>query len=672
MELVHGDGGDPRLVTAWQAGRTAAEGTGQQWLFKAETSGVLPSSSPLVWSPNPAGPHREVAGDGVRPAWSPTLFEDPHEPGRVWLLYDEGAPRNGSVQHTGGSVYAKLSTDGGLAFGPPRLVLGYDVWGGVDKVTIDQVRVAPDGKWLLAFNSQCTGVQHSLSLRDSDAPLCATGVLASENRGENWTMLEGVITDVASIADYQEATLELCSATRWLMLFRTTKGFIYKSTSTDSGSSWAASVPTTLLNPHSRVNLLARRGGDESGGSRYRELLLAYNPSKTLRQPLSLARSNTCGETWEYVKDLYSGHGSYPTMVQVGEDLVTTFTRDGKGVGIGAAVTRLPPPMSFNNTSTPLKSDDRGPPAWPPRAVSFWYDATNASTAYSPRDGAAMLAKVAAHKELITSVILFCGITVAPGGKVVGTLSDGCTKTLIPGLLSLGVRVEGTVEAGTCDITDYRALFTADPQPLADRLAALGKAHNLSGWNMDLEPQIGKPGKTSTAPDAALYASWASKVAPTLHASGMRLTADAAGWTPMIKDFSTLAKGFDRLMDMDTYNSASLAKWDATFGRFATGAPSAPLSARSVGLGCWADNRSCTGCPNITATLPWSLSAQSATDRICAVMNASAPEVSFWVLAGLAPSPQDFWWPALRRYRAGGGCAIPTGAPLASAPRLGS
>ena len=225
------------------------------------------------------------------------------------------------------------------------------------------------------------------------------------------------------------------------------------------------------------------------------------------------------------------------------------------------------------------------------------------------------------------------------------------------------MRVEGTVEAGTCDIKDYRALFTADPQPLAERLAALGKAHNLSGWNMDLEPQIGKPGKTSAAADAALYASWASKVAPTLHASGMRLTADAAGWTPMIKDFSTLAKGFDRLMDMDTYNSASLAKWDVTFGRFATGASSAPLSARSVGLGCWADNRSCTGCPNITATLPWSLSAQSATDRICAVMNASAPEVSFWVLAGLAPSPQVFWWPALQRYRAGGGCAVPPSAP---------
>jgi hypothetical protein len=362
VELVHGAGGEPRLLTAWQAGHTAAEGTGEQWLFKAEASGALPLSSPLVWSPDAAGPHHMVAGDGVRPAWSPTLFEDPQEPGRVWLIYDEGAARNGSVQHTGGSVYAKLSTDSGESFGPPRLILGYDAWGGVDKVTMDQVRVTSDGKqWLLAFNSQCEGTPaantaeklgSSHSSRGgggSGAPLCATGVLMSDNRGENWTMLEGIITDVASITDFQEATLELCSPTQWLMLFRTKTGFIYKTRSTNGGKSWGASVPTNLLNPHSRVNLLARRGNGSRDsnklGGAFRELLLAYNPSKTLRQPLDLARSNTCGESWEHVKTLYAGHGSYPTMVQVGDDLVTTFTRDGKGVGIGAAVTRLPPPM---------------------------------------------------------------------------------------------------------------------------------------------------------------------------------------------------------------------------------------------------------------------------------------------------------------------------------------
>ena len=354
VELVHRVGAEPRLVTAWQAGSTAAEGAGPQWIFKAE-SGV-PASSPLVWSPAAAGPHHAAAGDGVHPAWSPTLFEDPQEVGRVWLIYNEGAARNGSVQHTGGSVYAKLSTDGARTFGSPRVILGYDAWGGVDKVTIDQVRVTPDGKqWLLAFNSQCVGMTASAqhSPRNSGSPLCATGVLMTDSRGETWTMLEGIITDVANITDFQEATLELCSPTRWLMLFRTKTGFIYRSTSTNSGRSWGASVPTELLNPASRVNLLARRGGN----SGVRELLLAYNPSKTRRQPLDLARSNTCGETWEHVKTLYAGHGSYPTMLQVNDDLVTTFTRDGKGVGIGAAVTRLPPPMSVSRLVS-LKSDE--------------------------------------------------------------------------------------------------------------------------------------------------------------------------------------------------------------------------------------------------------------------------------------------------------------------------
>jgi hypothetical protein len=174
-------------------------------------------------------------------------------------------------------------------------------------------------------------------------------------------------------------------------------------------------------------------------------------------------------------------------------------------------VPALPALLSLATSTAVSMGVSGGPPAWPSPAVSFWYDATNASTGYDASDGAAMLAKVAAHKGVITSVILFCGITVAPGGKVVGTLSDGCTKTLIPGLLSLGVRVEGTVEAGTCDIKDYRALFAADPQPLAE-LAVGGqvifmprppvsfltdspsKTNRAGGMNMTLTPMARRRG----------------------------------------------------------------------------------------------------------------------------------------------------------------------------------
>ena len=115
-------------------------------------------------------------------------------------------------------------------------------------------------------------------------------------------------------------------------------------------------------------------------------------------------------------------------------------------------------------------------PHWPEPAVSFWYDAG------TPSDWPALLGKVGTHKDVITSVILFCGVSVAPGGAVVGNISTGCATSLIPSLLKLGVRVEMTVESGTSDVRDYRRLFFADPQPLARRLATLGKAHGLSGW----------------------------------------------------------------------------------------------------------------------------------------------------------------------------------------------
>jgi hypothetical protein len=44
--------------------------------------------------------------------------------------------------------------------------------------------------------------------------------------------------------------------------------------------------------------------------------------------------------------------------------------------------------------------------------------------------------------------------------------------------------------------------------------------------------QVGNP--ASTAADAVLYSAWAAKVAPVLHAAGMRLTADVADWGAMI------------------------------------------------------------------------------------------------------------------------------------------
>jgi hypothetical protein len=284
---------------------------------------------------------------------------------------------------------------------------------------------------------------------------------------------------------------------------------------------------------------------------------------------------------------------------------------------------------------------------WPEPAVSFWFDASN------PAEFVPLLQKVGAHKDAITSVILFCGVSVAPGGAIGGNISSACAAQLIPGLRQLGVKVEMTVESGTSDVKDYRVLFAADPQPLAERLAAMGTAHGISGWNMDLEPQKGTP--ASTAADALLYANWANKVRPTLRAAGQRFTADVADWGPMIAQYPTLATGFDRLMDMETYNAASFGEWLGRFQTFTNATTGAPLAGTSVGLGCWID-----GTTNATGPDHWSATAASAAERICRVMNVSVPEVSFWVLSGAkGQDPEEFWWPALEKYMKGGGCAPP-------------
>jgi hypothetical protein len=314
---------------------------------------------------------------------------------------------------------------------------------------------------------------------------------------------------------------------------------------------------------------------------------------------------------------------------------------------------RLPAPV---NDPVGLKTDDSAllstaPPAWPSPAVSFWYSPIGPTYGPWEPDWTNMLKKVEAHKHTITSVILFCGISVAPGGAVGGNVSAACANTIIPGLLKIGVRVEICLESGTSDVKDYRLLFARDPQPLASRMVAIGTKHRLSGWNMDLEPQKGAP--SSTKADAVLYSAWAAKVAPTLHAAGMRFTADVGCCGAGLVEYATLAKGFDRVMDMVTYNSASLTSWLGPLHRFTT---TVPTLAQSVGLGAWISSvTNATSAPE-----HWSITPASATERICHIMNASVPEVSVYVLSGApATDPEEFWWAQLDKYIGGEGCIPP-------------
>ena len=80
---------------------------------------------------------------------------------------------------------------------------------------------------------------------------------------------------------------------------------------------------------------------------------------------------------------------------------------------------------------------------------------------------------------------------------------------------------------------------------------------------------------------------------------------------------------------------------------------SLPRSVLGAGLGCWIDSRT-----NNT----WSITPQSAIERVCMLMNQSVTEIDMFDLhqdltqARNRQFPEPFWIPVLEKFMAGGGC----------------
>ena len=107
---------------------------------------------------------------------------------------------------------------------------------------------------------------------------------------------------------------------------------------------------------------------------------------------------------------------------------------------------------------------------------------------------------------------------------------------------------------------------------------------------------------------------------------------------------SELAKGADLFMNMETYNAGSYEEWLQYLGPAVTD-PSIPRSKLGAGLGCW-----------IESTVPaWSLTPQSAQQRVCELMNRSVVEIDMFRL-NPPQWPQPWWVPELSKFMDGGGC----------------
>merc|ERR1711934_487021 len=55
----------------------------------------------------------------------------------------------------------------------------------------------------------------------------------------------------------------------------------------------------------------------------------------------------------------------------------------------------------------------------------------------------------------------------------------------------------------------------------------------------------------------------------------------------------------------------------------------------------------------------WAVTAESAEQRMCSIMNESFTEIDMFRLLPASGWPEDFWIPQLEKFMAGGGC-VPT------------
>jgi hypothetical protein len=284
---------------------------------------------------------------------------------------------------------------------------------------------------------------------------------------------------------------------------------------------------------------------------------------------------------------------------------------------------------------------------WPRKVISWWY----ASGSQESFEALIEQIKQPARLPLVTSVQTYCGHDVSDDGKIIMNPHQGNISACIeyfPRLAKLGVRPELATGAGNCSIVSYRKLWTDTTEsPQALLQAAL--AVNASGWNIDLEPQggpdTGKPGwgcqggslPKGNASDARLFAGWLSAVRAVLNPHGIRLTVDVASWSPVLREYATLAPAVDRLQTMSTYNGAGFLAWDVGFREFIH---ATPISAAGIGLGVWNDTKH-----------QWWESPAGAKAKVAAATASGVRELACFRLipsaGGGEETPANFWWEML-------------------------
>lgn len=269
------------LVAAWFGGTREGHDDVGIWLARRERGEWLAATLVSVG----------VGDDGRRfPCWNPVLFAPTtHE---LWLFYKVGP----DCSYWWGML--KRSTDGGRTWSDAERLPD-----GLSGPIKNKPVMLPGGRVLCPSSDEIDG--WSVHMEETDA------------EGRAWSRTSA-LTDPAVVQAIQPS-IQLHDDGRLQALGRTRSGKLFTIWSEDMGRSWGEATLLDVPNPNSGTDAVRLADG---------RFALIYNPSTTLRTPLTVAVSED-GVEWRDVLTLEAqpGEYSYPAVVQSSDGRVhVTYT----------------------------------------------------------------------------------------------------------------------------------------------------------------------------------------------------------------------------------------------------------------------------------------------------------------------------------------------------------
>eukprot|EP00898_Chlorokybus_atmophyticus_P007206 jgi/Chlat1/7487/Chrsp60S06998 len=299
--------GNGTLIAAWQWSE-AREGTPSQRLAYAVSRDGSEGKRGLPW---------DTGSGGDRAQWSPVLHRDTR--GRIWLFYTESNQcqfTSGDYPHwmPGGDIKATLLNPKTGQWRAPRVILSEESEGVIPKVLANKLIVLTSGEWVLPFWREAHGA----------------GTTCPQPKSASWDPPRGAV-QLPYTWLIENTVVELHGGVI-AMFFRTYKGFIYQSFSSDTGLTWSPAEPTSLANPDAKIHAMRMSEGS---------VAMAFNNHQKLhstacpkcRTALQVAVSaDDRLDSWRtlaHIEDTVDPglRVHYPTMLQVGCSLLVAYSQ---------------------------------------------------------------------------------------------------------------------------------------------------------------------------------------------------------------------------------------------------------------------------------------------------------------------------------------------------------